>query len=159
VPFPLLNLPPELVLCVFDVLAKESDVSTLTCLGLSCKVLYHTLKAHYHPTPISLGHNLWYDAGIVQSLRAASMFSQLRNNCNFVPLTYLIKDFIGPNYRLLGGEFPPIFVETNVYGERDDVPNKSEIDLRGRRLDFKRMTFHRNGEVSISNVPPCFFTT
>jgi hypothetical protein len=28
-----LNLPPDLVLCVFDVLAKEGDWCVLTCLG------------------------------------------------------------------------------------------------------------------------------
>jgi len=150
--FPLLYLPPELVLCVFDVLKKESDWATLTCLGLSCKMLYHTLKERYHPTPISLSHNLYYSGTISENLQAASLYPDLRNHGHYIPLTHMIKDFIGPDYRLLGGEFPPIFVSRKVYGEADDWNNEFERNLRGRRRDFRTMTFYRNGEVSSSTV-------
>jgi hypothetical protein len=34
----------------------------------------------------------------------ASLFPPLKINATILPLIYLIKDFIGPEYRLLGGE-------------------------------------------------------
>ena len=69
--FPLLNLPPELVLCIFDPLVAEGDWSTVVCLGLSCSQLYHTLKERYHPDPISLEHNFWNDVAGISEIRQA----------------------------------------------------------------------------------------
>jgi hypothetical protein len=151
--FPLLNLPAELVLCVFDVLAKEGDLCTLTCLALSSRWLYHTLKERYHPTPISLEHNFWRFDG-TSSQRGSSLF-QCRwvNKGRVTFLPQLIKNFIGPAYRLLGGEFPPVFVSKKVYGNRDNSDNKRERDLRGRRRDFKRMTYYHKGKVSLTGEP------
>jgi hypothetical protein len=150
-PFPLLNLPPDLVLCVFDVLAKEGDWCVLTCLGLSCRYLYRTLKDRYYPTPISLDHGFW------RTLRSPvkdsdGSTSKYRKINEYFPLVVLVTEFIGPKYRLLSGESPPVFVLKKVYGECDDCGNKREGALRGRRRDFRRMTYYRDGKVS-SNVP------
>jgi hypothetical protein len=147
--FPLLDLPAELVLCVFDVLAKEGDWCTLTCLALSSRLLYHTLKERYHPTPISLEHNFWRsdDTSSVY-LHGCSLCQCRWMNNGSVTLAQVIKNFIGPSCRLLEGEFPPVFVSKKVYGDQDDGVNKSERELRGRRRDFKRMTHYREGKVS-----------
>ncbi|PMD60402.1 uncharacterized protein K444DRAFT_392163 [Hyaloscypha bicolor E] len=147
--FPLLDLPAELVLCVFDVLAKKGDWCTLTCLALSSRLLYHTLKERYHPTPIPLEHNFWRSDGAASAyLHGCSLFQCRRINNGSVTLAQLIKSFIGPSCRLLDGEFPPVFVSKKVYGDQDGCDNKIERELRGRRRDFRRMTHYHKGKVS-----------
>ncbi len=45
-------------------------------------------------------------------------------------LVNLITDFIGPEFRLLDGEYPPVFAARKVYG--DDSDDERERALRGR---------------------------
>ena len=65
-----------------------------------------------------------------------------------VPLFALVKNFVGPEYRLLDRIHPLIFVSRKVYGDTDDIDNKKERELRGRRWDYKRMIYYDGEKVS-----------
>jgi hypothetical protein len=119
----------------------------MTCLGLSCSYLYHTLKARYYPTPISLDGGFWSSFGLPAKDSDGSS-SKYRRISEYCPLAVLVKGFIGPDYRLLSGESPLVFVLKETYGECDDCGNKKERSLRGRRRDFRRMTYYRDGKAS-----------
>jgi hypothetical protein len=60
----------------------------------------------------------------------------------YVPLVQLLEGFMGPRYRQLGGIFPPIFVRSEIYGDKDNSENAKERDLRRRIWDYKLMTYN-----------------
>lgn len=72
---------------------------------------------------------------------------------DYVPLAELVKDFIGPDFRLVGGMFPPLFVSKKVYGDQED--SNVEVALRGRYQDFQRLTYYRGGKVTLPLSQKC----
>jgi hypothetical protein len=76
------------------------------------------------------------------SIKRSQASNTVRRISNYVPLVELIRGFIGPKYRLLGGVFPPLFVCRDIYGDEDDLENKEEKNLRGRLWDYRLMTYN-----------------
>lgn len=137
----LLNLPPELILTVFDALRNEGDWCTATCLGLASMYLYRTYKERYHPKPISLAHFVKAPPGHSFTPVYSRRDVDQAQTYDALPLYTLLKDFIGPDYRLLRDSWPPLYVSLGLYDDDDDAGKRMAQRLAHRRWDYNLMMY------------------
>lgn len=133
---PISKLPYDIVVIIFDMIG----IGNTTCLGLTCRQLYHCLK-EFHPAPISLKNPVlqmpkwpksWDDLASCVQCRRGDWEACKRS------LGLTLQQWMGPKYRLFNTEDLSHFLKISVYEKAsEDCVSSQEIGLFWRYSDWQ----------------------